>query len=377
MANYKKYTKGATGHLTKHFERAKDEKGEYISFSNIDIDTQKSHLNYNLAPEHNQMDFIRQRCSEVKCLNRKDVNVMCSWVVTAPKGLDPSEERAFFRHTYDFLEKRYDKENVISSYVHLDEKSPHMHFAFIPIVTDKKKGIKKVSAKEKVTKIDLQSFHSDLEKYLEHTLGHEVGILNNATKEGNKSINTLKRGTAIEKVEQIKQNASKIVFNARNEITLTKDSLIPLKAEYEAYKAYIDQSKKDCDLSVMYPDYAVVTQKGLLKKQEYVTVPKEMWEAKHIAANEVHALKCQREAFEAKIKTFYESTSEKRIQKLTDQLKKSVAINQELLQKATIANNSLKRIKHVFKNNPELERAFLQAEKELKKATLHRMDLER
>ena len=58
MANLQKYTKSATGHLTKHFERAKDINGDYIKFGNQDIDIQKSHLNYNLAPEHVQSSQI-------------------------------------------------------------------------------------------------------------------------------------------------------------------------------------------------------------------------------------------------------------------------------------------------------------------------------
>lgn len=50
MANAQKYTRAACGHLAAHYERKKDEKGEYIKFGNQDIDPQKTHLNYNLAP---------------------------------------------------------------------------------------------------------------------------------------------------------------------------------------------------------------------------------------------------------------------------------------------------------------------------------------
>lgn len=63
MANAQKYTRAACGHLAAHYERRKDEKGEYIKFGNQDIDPQKTHLNYNLAPRRGleQIDFIRQR----------------------------------------------------------------------------------------------------------------------------------------------------------------------------------------------------------------------------------------------------------------------------------------------------------------------------
>ena len=40
------------------------------------------------------------------------------------------------------------KENVISAYVHFDEVTPHMHYAFVPVVEDKKKGGYKLSAKK-------------------------------------------------------------------------------------------------------------------------------------------------------------------------------------------------------------------------------------
>lgn len=374
MANLQKYTKSATGHLTKHFERAKDINGDYIKFGNQDIDIQKSHLNYNLAPEHDQIEFIRQRCSEVQCLNRKDVNVMCSWVVTAPKNLDQGEEKAFFKHTYDFLDNRYGKKNVISAYVHLDEKSPHMHFAFVPVAFDKNKGIEKVSAKEVITRNDLQSFHKDLEKHLERTLGHEVDILNEATKEGNKSIDELKRGTAIEEVSKIKQKVSKIVSKAQEEAKAIEDSIIPLQAEYNAYKAYLDQAKRDSDISVMYPQYAEVSKKGLIHKQEYVTVPKEMWEAKHISANEIHALERLRNEIEDKIKEFKKSSSGERIKTLEGELNKSKKMNQQLSKALNETNIKLQKMADIFKSKPELARAVSQAEKELKKTKIHSID---
>ena len=98
MAHVAKYTRGALGHMFAHYERAKGKDNEYIKFGNENIDTSKSHLNYNLGPKRNisQGDFVKKRCNEVKCLNRKDVNVMCSWVITAPKDLDLKQQKKFF-----------------------------------------------------------------------------------------------------------------------------------------------------------------------------------------------------------------------------------------------------------------------------------------
>ena len=197
MAHCAKYTKGAMGHLMKHYERGKDENGEYIKFGNEGIDTSLSHLNYNLAPHQNQLDFIHKRLSEVHCLKRKDVNVMCSWVVTAPKELPEEHTKEFFQRTYDFLEKKYGKENVVSAYVHLDETTPHIHFSFVPVVFDAKKDRYKVSAKEVLTKSELKSFHKEFQAEMdgfveEYENEFECNVLNGATANGNKTIQELK-----------------------------------------------------------------------------------------------------------------------------------------------------------------------------------------
>lgn len=359
-----------------HYERAKDVNGDYIKFKNQDIDTEKTDQNYNLAPDRgmSQMDYAKQRCSEVQCLKRKDLNVMCSWVVTAPKTLPKQDEREFFEQTYKFLENRYGVKNVISAHVHMDEISPHMHFAFVPVIYDKEKGIEKVNAKEKVSRTDLQTFHKDLEKALERHFGREVGILNEVTKEGNKSIEELKRGTAIEEVSKIKQKVSKIVSKAQEEARVIEDSIIPLQAEYDAYKAYLDQAKKDSDISMMYPEYAEVTKKGIIHKQEYVTVPKEMWEAKHVSANEIHALERLRNELEDKIKEFKKSSSGERISSLEGELKKTKGINEQLAKHLRGAKEELQRVADVFKKRPDIEKSFYQAEKELKKTKIHSMD---
>lgn len=191
MANVDKFTRAATGHLCAHFERAKDENGEYINFGNQNITRDKTHLNYNLAPDHEggQVEFIQKRTSEIKCLKRADVNVMCSWIVTLPQEFGRVKE--FFEKTYNFLSERYKEENVVSAYVHMDEKQPHMHFSFVPVVVGKN-GKEKVSAKELLTKTELQRFHPELQHALEHALGQEVPILNGATAGGNRTVAELK-----------------------------------------------------------------------------------------------------------------------------------------------------------------------------------------
>ena len=238
MANVDKFTRAAIGHLCAHFERAKDESGEYIRFGNQNIDTEKSHLNYNLAPEHNggQVAFIRKRTSEVKCLNRTDVNVMCSWVVTLPQGFNRDKE--FFEETYKFLAERYGEKNVISAYVHMDEKQPHMHFSFVPVVMGNNDQ-EKVSAKELLTKIELQRFHPALQKALEQTLGQEVPVLNGATVGGNRTVAELKAEEEIAIAQEATKRAKKQINAVKGELNTLQKNKDALQSEIKALQAKI------------------------------------------------------------------------------------------------------------------------------------------
>lgn len=241
MANYAKWGKGAAGHMCKHFERAKDENGEYVKFGNRDIDPERSHLNYNLGPEReNQYGFIADRCKELGCLKRKDVNVLSSWIVTAPTDLPDEKLQEFFQASYDALEKNYGRDNVVSAHVHMDESGrPHMHFAFVPVVWDKKKEAWKVSAKQCVTRSDLQKFHPWLEQELRDRLGYQVNVINDATKEGNKTVTQLKQERELAKQAELAERTSE----AQKELSAALEELGKVNAALEGLQAKIKPSE--------------------------------------------------------------------------------------------------------------------------------------
>lgn len=390
MANYQKHKANSIGHMGKHYERGIGSDGEKVKYNNQDINSELSDLNYNLAvdQEMGHSEFIKKRTSEVKCLNRKDVTVMSSWVVTSPKTLKESEEKAFFKQSYDFLEKKYGKANVVSAYVHMDENRPHMHFAFVPVVKDKKKGHLKVSAKECVNKYELKRFHNDLSKHMENYFGRDIGILNEATIAGNKSINELKRESAIETIEKTKEITNDMILKAQQKaikceetiekrISSSNTQLKGLECEYVAKKGFLDHCTKTSELSMMYPDYVEITKKGLLKKKEMVIVPKDKWEAKHISQNQVSAVIRERDLVEERIKKFKDSLEWKNIEKLEKQIKNLKAENKELNQSLNKSIRKTNKITKVFEKYPEIKEQFEDAAKEISKSINRNIGMQR
>lgn len=355
MAHVAKYKASAIGHMANHYGRSDvGEKADYIIRSNENINPERTHLNYNLAQEDqkkSQVEFIHQRLSEVKVQKRADVNVMCDWVITAPKDLLSWDNECFFKASYDFLKNRYGEKNVISAYVHMDEVTPHMHFSFVPVVYDKKKDRYKVSAKEVLTRRDLQTFHKDLQEYVGQELGYNVGILNNATIEGNQSIQELKRKSAVERLREATHTASEIVSKAQERADGINDSLIPVKAEYEAKKAYIRQADELSDVSELYPKEVKITEKGLINKKKFVIVPAELWENRQVSVNEKMCLKKANDELESNLKEFQSTASAKNISNLKSRIqaleKENAGLNmknRELAGKLRVAEENVERI---------------------------------
>lgn len=233
MAHVAKYNKSAVGRMFAHYGR------ENRMYSNECIDPERTHFNYNLVDHGmSQIDFLHQRLSEVKVQNRKDVNVMCDWIITAPKDLPTEDLQNFFVFSLQFLSQRYGKENVISAHVHMDETTPHMHFAFVPVTEDKKKGGYKVSAKEVLNRNDLQSLHGDLQCYLKNALGYQVNVLNGATEGKNKKIQELKAKSAEERAEKAEKRVKEAEKQLVSVDEKTKQSECKANdAEYRLKKA--------------------------------------------------------------------------------------------------------------------------------------------
>lgn len=206
-------------------------------------------MNYDLCEkEGDTLSRMNERLDEVYCMDRKDVKACCSWVVTLPENLKdaPDEhQRKFFEETYGFLADRYGGEkNVLSANVHNDETTPHMHFAFIPVVYDPKKEREKVSAKLVINRNELKVFHKDLDVHLKESIPeiYQDGILNDKTI-GLDDIESIKKHS--KEIEAKKADMSKELeeFSRKEKEEMVKD-LATFKKPDEIIKR-IDSTSKE------------------------------------------------------------------------------------------------------------------------------------
>ena len=254
MAHLKKNTRGAVPGLAVHFERKTDH------HTNKDIDVSKTHLNQELLADGSDMlSRFNARLNDVYCMQRDDVKALATWIVTLPEELAESpyeQQSAFFEATTNFLNDRYGQENAVAAVVHYDETTPHLHYAFVPVVFDDKKSRYKVSAKEVLTRHDLQTFHEDLDQHLKKVLPfYEKGILNHKTlpfenvaeiKKYNDQFNALKKElAAVEENIRAKQAVLKITDQALTEVDLAEKQIDDFKQ---------DLSKNIFGKTVLKPD---------------------------------------------------------------------------------------------------------------------------
>ncbi|MGC8306253.1 MobV family relaxase [Leuconostoc mesenteroides] len=277
MAHLKKNTRGSVSGLAVHFERKTDH------HSNKEIDVAKTYLNQDLISDGSDMlSRFNERLNDVYCMKRDDVKALATWIVTLPEELSEApyeQQSAFFEATKQFLDDRYGPENAVAAVVHYDETTPHLHYAFVPVVFDAKKERYKVSAKEVLTRHDLQTFHDDLDQDLKQVLPfYEQGILNNKT-------------LPFENVDEIKK------YN--DQFKVLKDELVNIEENISAKKALLkvtNQALTEVELAEkQIDDFKQALSKNLFGKT--VLKPDDLDRFKSLLANMKKAtLQSQRDA---------------------------------------------------------------------------------
>ena len=174
-----KFKKEAVRGLQSHNQR------ERKSRSNPDILYERSGLNYDL---HNAASANYQRVidARIDSLNlkkaiRHDAVHMCGLVVSSDTvffaNLGEARTRHFFETAKEYLERFVGSENIIAAVVHMDEKTPHMHFVHVPVTPDGRLNANKIYTRESLKKLQaelpryLQSRGFDIQRGVEQAPG--------------------------------------------------------------------------------------------------------------------------------------------------------------------------------------------------------------
>src|SRR5699024_225113 len=138
--------------IQKHVQR------ENNNYENEDIDHSKTHINYDLVNDNKQNfnNLIEEKIEQNYTGKRKirtDAVKHVDGLITSDKEfLDnqtPEDTKQFFEHAKDFPEQEHGKDNLLYPTVHMDEKTPHMHYGVVPITDDGRLSAKEVVGNKK------------------------------------------------------------------------------------------------------------------------------------------------------------------------------------------------------------------------------------
>lgn len=164
VARMQKMKAGNLGGAFKHNERI------FKNHSNKDIDSERSHLNYDVLErdsvesyEKAIKDYVNQNKKGSRAI-RKDAVLCAEWIITSDhdffEKLDDLETKRFFRTAVGYFEQKYGSENIAYSKVHLDETTPHLHLGIVPL----KDGV--LSSKNMFNREELKAIQDELPKFL-------------------------------------------------------------------------------------------------------------------------------------------------------------------------------------------------------------------
>lgn len=242
------------------------------------IDPEKTNLNYSLFEETHFRDkgyFLKLR--DNVGVKRKDQVTLVDSVITLPMELaelDNEKIREFFIAAGNFLLTRYCAEEnskyCIAAQVHMDETTPHMHFAFMPVRDGK------FNAKSIMTRQDLRTLHDDMESYLCEKLPFmQPGYIKNGATIGVKTVDQLRQHTALEKereqLEKRKKQLEAEIEEKQSVLKIAQEQLTELhseRAELTSEVVSLQEERKSLSSELNSLKNAILSLTGFFEKMK-------------------------------------------------------------------------------------------------------------
>lgn len=207
--------------------------------SNVDINKELSHLNYQLIDCESYSEKINREIEERYKVNksiRKDAVLCVEVLFTSDKEffdkLTPEEERKYFEKSVEFLKEQFGEKNVVFATVHKDETTPHLHAGFIPMTDDGRLNYKNfVNGREGLIKLQNEYFKKMVEIFPELERGKNAEetrakhIANQEYKiQQKETILKEKEKTVMVKIEELEKNSIELE-EKKNKIKKLKKKL--------------------------------------------------------------------------------------------------------------------------------------------------------
>ena len=268
----------AMSYLVLHMDKFKKEairgiqshnRRERESRSNPDIDYERSAANYELheAAASNYAEGIQNRIDDLLLVKsvRKDAVRMCGLIVTSDKAffdrLTPEETRRFFEESKAFLTEFVGAENVISAMVHMDEKTPHMHFLHVPVTPEGRLNANKI-----YTRQSLRKLQSELPAYLQSrgfAIERGVEQMPGSVK---KHLDTREFKQQQEALEKLIQESEEATRNSRQFISSLEQREEELRKSIEEYERQAEEAEKFLQEDSSLPKASLFNYPSVLEK---------------------------------------------------------------------------------------------------------------
>ena len=211
----------------------------FENHSNKDIDTSRSHLNYELTDRDRELsyksqieDYINENKVSERAI-RKDAVLCDEWIITSDKTffekLDQEKTRDFFETAKNYFAENYGEENIAYASVHLDESTPHMHMGVVPFENGK------LSSKAMFDREELKKIQDELPKYMnEHGFDLQRGELNSEAK--HKTVAEFKKDLATTEVQQELDRLNEVLKEKYEELDKIELRASESLSELDKYK---------------------------------------------------------------------------------------------------------------------------------------------
>ena len=262
-----KFKKDAIRGIQSHNRRERE------SHSNPDIDYSRSTGNYDLCetPSSSYAEAIQNRIDDLLMVKavRKDAVHLCGLIVSSDKSfftrIGKDETRRFFVEAAAYLTEFVGKENVISAMVHMDEKTPHMHFLHVPVTPDGR-----LSANSIYTRSSLKKLQTDLPSYLQ-SRGFEIqrGV---EQKPGSakKHLDTREFKQQQEALNNLILESEELAQSSRKILDVLEQREEELKKSIEMYEQQAEEAEKILREDSSLPKASLFNYQSVLKKASLI-----------------------------------------------------------------------------------------------------------